>query len=47
MHPGGWFFMIISWSVILALFAYSMFRTLTSIKQDSSKSSDAGDTCNN
>lgn len=28
MRPEGWLFMIISWSVILALFIFSMERTL-------------------
>jgi Na+/melibiose symporter-like transporter len=28
MRPEGWLFMIISWSVILALFLFSMVRTL-------------------
>jgi hypothetical protein len=29
MTTGGWIFMIASWGVILGLFGYSMFRTLT------------------
>jgi hypothetical protein len=36
MRPEGWIFMIISWSVILALFFYSLIRTLRS--KDSNKS---------
>jgi Na+/melibiose symporter-like transporter len=28
MRPEGWLFMIISWSAILALFLFSMVRTL-------------------
>lgn len=44
MQPGGWFFLIISWSVIMTLFTYSMFRTLTSTKQNSSESSEADET---
>jgi predicted secreted protein len=28
MRPEGWLFMIISWSVIFALFIFSMERTL-------------------
>jgi len=34
MQAGGWFFIITSWSVIIILFIYSMFRTLTSTKPD-------------
>lgn len=28
MRPEGWLFMVIGWSVILALFLFSMSRTL-------------------
>lgn len=34
MSSEGWVFMAGSWVVILALFAYSMFRTLTSKDDD-------------
>jgi len=36
MRLDGWLFMIISWSAILALFFYSLIRTLRS--KDSNKS---------
>jgi len=29
MTMGGWIFMLASWGVILVIFAYSMYRTLS------------------
>lgn len=30
MQPAGWLFMILSWGVILGVFVYSLWRTLSS-----------------
>jgi hypothetical protein len=37
MRFDGWIFMILSWSVILALFAFSMVRTLRGKRRDNLK----------
>lgn len=34
MTEAGWIFMLISWAVILGLFAYSMIRTLSHKHRD-------------
>jgi len=33
MTPGGWIFMLASWTVILGLFGYCLYRTLTGSKK--------------
>jgi hypothetical protein len=33
MTPGGWIFMLTSWGVILGLFGYCLYRTLSGRKK--------------
>ncbi len=37
MTISGWIFMIVSWAALLGLFIFSMYRTLRSKDQSSSK----------
>ena len=40
MTPAGWIFMMLSWTVIIGMFAYCMTRTLRGPKQDQTQNSE-------